>query len=65
MTKSKSPDDHVGRLDLQPLLTGTGNLVGWSNPVIWVVGMVAVMLMVGGYFWQVRSKSSVAPVFVT
>ena len=65
MTKSKSPDDHVASLGLQPLLSGAGNLVGWRSPVIWFVGMVAVVLMVSGYFWQVRNKSSSAPVFVT
>jgi len=39
--------------------------VWWRRPIIWTAAALIAFSSAGAYYWQVRSKSSAAPVFVT
>ena len=50
---------------VQAMLDEAPQQVWWRRTIVWATAALIVFASAGAYYWQVRSKSSAAPAFVT
>ena len=65
MTSQVAPGANSSTSAVQALLDEAPPKVWWRRTLVWAVLAALVVTVAGVYFWQARSKSNAAPVFVT